>query len=62
MDGGTGKRDRQKYGIYMEATMLDRIAEANQNSSSALKTMNAEVMSEAEKHRILVKEMKVCSG
>ena len=59
MDGGTGKRDRQKYGIYMEATMLDRVAEANHKSSEELRKMKAEVDSESEKHHVLVKETKV---
>lgn len=59
MDGGSGKRDRQKYEIYMEATMLDRIADCNYNSKAALNSMNAEVQSESEKHHVLVKEMKV---
>lgn len=59
MDGGSGKRDRHKYEIYMEATMLNRIADANYNSSAALSSMNAEVSSETEKHHVLVKEMKV---
>ena len=59
MDGGSGKRDRHKYEIYMEATMLDRIADLNYNSRTALSSMQAEVNSENEKHHILVKEMKV---
>ena len=58
MDGGSGKRDRQKYEIYMEATMLDRIADANYRASSELNIMQAEVTSESEKHHALTKEMK----
>lgn len=59
MDGGSGRRDRQKYEIYMEATMLDRIADSNYRSRAELNVMNAQVSSEAEKHHILAKEMKV---
>ena len=59
MDGGSGRRDRQKYGIYMEATMLDRIADSKYRARAELNVMNAEVSSEAENHHILVKEMKV---
>ena len=60
MDGGSGRRDRQKYEIYMEATMLDRIADSNYRSKAELNIMNAEVSSEAEKHHFLVKDMRVC--
>ncbi len=58
MDGGSGRRDRQKYEIYMEATMLDRIAESNYRSKAELNVMNANVSSEAENHHAMVKEMK----
>lgn len=62
MDGGPGRRDRQKYEIYMEATMLDRIADSNYRAKAELNTMSAEVSSEVEKHHALVKEMKVRSA
>ena len=61
MDGGAGKRDRQKYEIYMEATALARIDDANTRSSVQLAGMHAEVDSEKEKHDLLMKQQKVIS-
>ena len=59
MEGGTGKRDRQKYDIYMEATALARIEDANGKSSVELASMHAEVGSEKDKHDLLMKDQKV---
>lgn len=59
MDGGSGKRDRQKYEIYMEATALARIESANDRASIQLAGMHAEVESEREKHDLLMKDQKV---
>ena len=59
MDGGSGKRDRAKYDIYMEATMLARIEDANAASSAQLCSMSAEVESQKEKHEVLVKQLRV---
>ena len=59
MDGGTGKRDRQKYEIYMEATSLARIKDANERSGHELSSMHAEVASEKDKHDELMKQQKV---
>ena len=59
MDGGSGKRDRAKYDIYMEATMLARIEDANAAFSAQLCSMSAEVESQKEKHEQLVKHFSV---
>ena len=32
LDGGTEKKDRAKFDLYRQATMLDRIAEYNQRA------------------------------
>ena len=58
---GLGSGNRQKYEIYMEATALARIDDANTRSSVQLAGMHAEVDSEKEKHDLLMKQQKVSS-